>query len=467
VGWQEARREVIRIAGKRLDEISHDDVPTLRASDLDDLSGDQRAAVLARLRALNENRELSLALTNAELAQVNAEAAQIDAACAAIGHEDARGEMQSISRLLTRALDQLEQKSQDPSYTADNVPAALTVPTEEACKPWPDLDLMAKFYKDNPGIGDSSKRSYRQAFREFEELIGRKPLGKISKADVKTYADYLRDRPTSRASGKLKRTSIKKSLSHIKNYFGWAAETGIITSSPAEGVRPRTATREERNGEDDRRAFTKRELMTLFDSPMFTGCLSRSRRAKKGREVFQDEKYWFWLISLLSGARTEEVSILPSTFVDLEGVQCLDFMHATKTGAGPRLIPILPELRKLGIENWAAEQARRGRGMVEGPNGSKDWSKWLNRYMDDIGLEDPTIVAYSLRHNFRQQLRASKLHPEIVDKVFGHEGVSVGAGYGRALSPEEARLVVECVKSPIPLDHLYPLLPLPSRRLRP
>jgi hypothetical protein len=41
-----------------------------------------------------------------------------------------------------------------------------------------------------------------------------------------------------------------------------------------------------------------------------------------------------------------------------------------------------------------------------------------------------------------------------MDKVFGHEGVSVGADYGRDLSPQEARQVVDSVKFPIPLDHL-------------
>lgn len=334
------------------------------------------------------------------------------------------------------------------------VSAASSALPADAQRPW--SDLIDRFFADRPSLGASAATSYRQAFKEFEALIGPKALAAVTKANVKAFADHLRDRPINRAGRRaMSRASIVKMLSHLKSYFGWAVGAGIIAVNPAEGVQPRSETREERNGRNARRAFTQNELITLFDSPLFTGCKSRSQRAEKGRHVYRDEKYWFWLLALLTGARTEEIAALPSTFVDLGGTLCFDFRHGTKTTAGARLVPVLPDLRRLGIEQWAADQARRGRGMVEGPNGSSDWSKWLNRYLDDIGLDDPAVVAYSLRHNFRQQLRDTKLNLEIINKVFGHEGEAVGDGYGRDLSPGEARRVATQVKSPIPLEHLF------------
>src|SRR5579859_5330024 len=52
--WTGTRQDVLRIAGKRLDELTGDDVPTLRRSDLDGLTDDERAAVLERLELLVE-----------------------------------------------------------------------------------------------------------------------------------------------------------------------------------------------------------------------------------------------------------------------------------------------------------------------------------------------------------------------------------------------------------------------------
>ncbi|HVJ52417.1 MAG TPA: DUF6538 domain-containing protein [Aliidongia sp.] len=329
----------------------------------------------------------------------------------------------------------------------------------EAKEPW--SAQAEKFFADRPSVGHAARTSYEQAFRELTGLIGAKALVDVAKSDIKGFADHLRDRPINRAGQRqMSRASILKLLGNLKAYFGWAVSSGLLAVNPAEGVQPRSETREERDGKNDRRAFTRAELATLFDSALFVGCHSHSRRSKPGRNVLRDEPYWFWLISLLTGARTEEVADLPSALVDVGGITCLDFRHATKTSAGPRLIPILPDLRHLGIIEWATEQARRGRGLLQGPNAYADWSKWSNRYLDSIGLDDPALVTYSLRHNFRQQLRAANLHPEIIDKVFGHEGDSVGAGYGRDLSPEEAKLVIQKVKSPVLLDHLNQRRPI-------
>ncbi|KXV79912.1 hypothetical protein AD953_00650, partial [Acetobacter malorum] len=69
-------------------------------------------------------------------------------------------------------------------------------------------------------------------------------------------------------------------------------------------------------------------------------------------------------------------------------------------------------------------------------------------------------VLYSLRHAFRQMLRASGINEEIVNKVFGHETGKAGEWYGRTLAVGEARQVVEHVRFPVHLDHLL----MPARR---
>lgn len=125
----------------------------------------------------------------------------------------------------------------------DKAPAAPTLPPE-ASQPWPEL--TDRFFADRPSVGASAKVSYQQAFREFEALIGHKALGDVTKADVKAFTDHLRDRPINRTGRQtMSRASIVKMLSHLKAFFGWAVASGFITASPADGVQPRTETREE------------------------------------------------------------------------------------------------------------------------------------------------------------------------------------------------------------------------------
>lgn len=130
--------------------------------------------------------------------------------------------------------------------------------------------------------------------------------------------------------------------------------------------------------------------------------------------------------------------------------------HCDETGAGVRLVPIVPELRRLGFLRWAESQQAKERRLVEGPQSSNDWSKWCNRYLDDIGFTDEKLTLYSLRHAFKQMLRAANIGDELQNKVFGHEG-GVADGYGRELAPGEARVVAAAVKSPIPMEHLWQL----------
>ncbi len=346
-------------------------------------------------------------------------------------------------------------------------PAMLQTPTEapaikldkatqhrsvEASQPWRSQEQ--RFFADRPSIGDSARVSHRQAFKELEALIAAKPLGEVSTSDIKAFADYLRDKPIERAGRKrLSRETIVKLLSHVRSYFGWAVESGFIAENPAEKVKPRTETREERD-QIPRRALAPSELDTLFRSPLFVGCRGLNLRHQPGLKVFRDGRFYFFLAGLLTGARTEELADAPSTLVDFHGILCLDLREAaTKTSAGPRLVPVLPALRKTGFVDFARGEERAGRKLFR--EVTRDWSGWTNAYLDNIGITDRAVTGYSLRHNFRQMLRASGITQELMDKVFGHEGQSVGSGYGRDLSPAEARLVIERVVPPIELSHLY------------
>jgi hypothetical protein len=69
--------------------------------------------------------------------------------------------------------------------------------------------------------------------------------------------------------------------------------------------------------------------------------------------------------------------------------------------------------------------------------------------------DDSKVVLYSLRHGFRQMLRAGNIGDELADKIFGRSNGKVGASYGRELSADDAMLFVTSVRPQVILQHLW------------
>jgi integrase len=317
-----------------------------------------------------------------------------------------------------------------------------------ASPPW--TNLKQAFLADKPGLTKKTLWSYNQAFDIWKSLIGDKTIVEIRRADVKLFADHLRDRPNARG-GCLNHKSIERSLGHIKNFMAWAVEAGHLEDDRFDDVKGRDKTREERLAEDSRRAFTVVELERLFGSPLF----------RKPKDEAEQAAAWFLVIAALAGARTDEIAEAPAELVKLGDVWCLDLRQAgTKTRAAPRLVPLLPDLIRLGLPAWAKQQAALGRRLVQPGAEARTaaaWSKYLNRFINERVADAPDLVLYSLRHSFRQMLRAANIGDELANKVFGHKTGTVGAGYGKDLSTQEAELVVRSVRPPIDLQHLRTL----------
>ena len=460
--WDEVRRTMsARWKGKEIGELLPADMV---GADRKELASFE-AALTPEDRARFRNRlSLLLHAEQRELIEYQADVSTLKTVVHAMELNRLRGEVEGLKGAVAvlgaggRAPHQAPAEIVSPAGSVTDAQPYLDSRDQ---RPW--NDFVEKFFTDRPSIGTSSAQSHRQAFRSLESILGQKTVSAVTKADIKSYADMLRDRPINRAGRtQMSRDTIIKMLSHVRGYFGWAVEAGIIAENPADGVRPRTATREERDNENGRQAFDRKQLETLFDSPLFTGCLSESRRSEPGDVMLRDERFWFFIVGLLTGGRVEELSEAPAALADLDGIACLDLRLrdvTMKTVNAPRLVPILPELEQLGFLEFAKAKEREGK-LFRGGSSFEDWSKGANRYIRSIGISDPAIVFYSLRHNFRQMLNASGLSIETMDKVFGHgkkAGRTVGAGYGRALSGDEARLFVEKVKAQINLTHLYPL----------
>lgn len=142
---------------------------------------------------------------------------------------------------------------------------------------------------------------------------------------------------------------------------------------------------EEQSG---RTSFTTSELKSLFDTPLFTAH-EWPQGAKCAAGV------WLPLLALFSGARQAEIAGLQVTNVQHETDTPLLFIVADrkagktpKTKVSERVIPVHPQLVKLGFLEYVEARAREGVHAWLFPAVAPDqhralaaWSKWFSRYM--------------------------------------------------------------------------------------
>ncbi len=422
----------------------------------------------ADVRALMESQEGEAALAALSPADAEALAQRVRDLTAAAARDVAAGrdERERLEWLGESLRDARRQGQVDGMREALAAGAGERRPRAHADADVPWSTLTGRFLASRPGLSPATLKSYAQAFREWKEVVGDKHLSSLTARDVALYSEFLENKRSNKGSlSPLNRKTIVRLTGHVHVFTSWAKSSGLVSTDLGEGIKVRERTREEKVSQEEgsKRAFTPGELEKLFGSPLFMGCVGRPYRARPGPHVFRDARWWVFVVGLLTGARVEELADTPSELVDLGGVTCLD-LYGTKSPSARRLVPLVPALTDLGFVAFAEKQRLAGRKMFEGPGTSKDWSKWTNRYIDKILGADNTVSFHSLRHVFRQACSAAALGDYLCDKLLGHrskQGRSEGSGYGRHLSPAEARLVVDRWTSPVPLSHL---VPRPARR---
>ena len=450
--WQRARvQAVATFRGKDFDDLTAEDVAALRAdlpgalAEIETMPAEDRVRLNAVIQSIVKRleREAFDLKVDREMART-----VID-----IGREARQsGIIQGMRDAITAGAVAQAARSGHRSRPAKGQTFSQAHPEAEV--PWPTF--IDRFYTDRPGMSESTLASYGQAFREWQAVIGDKHLADIRPRDVGRYSEWLAGKANSKGNtGKLNRKTIVRLLGHVKTFTEWALGKGLIAEDPGAGIEVREQTRIEKRADVDgpKRAFTAAELAKFFASPIYSGSRSLHYRLRPGPNVYRDSAWWLFVVALMTGARLDELATAPAELADIDGIACLDFRHGSKTFNAPRVVPVFPDLREVGFLEHAARQREAGRRLFEDESASDDWSKWTNRYLDSVLGEVPEIRF----HSFRQMCSAALIGDYLADKLLGHRSKkdrSEGSGYGRMLSPDEARAVADKIRSPVPLMHL-------------
>lgn len=448
--WDMLRVEAMaKVLGKPVSELTVDDVrkanwPRISA-DYDLLDEAGREALRKRMGEIfreattarnDTRREVESARTFLELFRHGKE----------VGYERA------LTLMGTAAAPRAEAPVPSPALPADAAPAKPAARHKRARQTL--TELSDEFFASE-SQGEKSRISYLAALKTFERVVGPKAISNVTEDDLVKFREELLKQRGRDGRDKAARATVQKNLGHVKAMLRWAAMPGrrYLPTDPGRDVhlpkKPKGAT------EDGMRlAFDEAQLGTIFSSPLYVGHMNHMRWSEPGPYIVREDRHFFFLAMYLTGARNEE---LPgATLYDLAGIECLDLRKTgKKTPAGPRLVPILPELRATGFADWANARIAAGGKLFRGPEAVARWGVFPSQYLRAIGVGDRLHSAYSLRHSHRQMLRGSGLSDELADKTFGHEGPRTGRKYGKGIvTRQEAETWLATVRCPVDMSHL-------------
>jgi integrase len=209
--------------------------------------------------------------------------------------------------------------------------------------------------------------------------------------------------------------TINHTLTTLKTIFGYAEQTGMIDTNPAEGIKPFNAATKEKG------ILTRAELAKLFASPEQSGIwdnpmhfLLNYLAATTGLRLGE-------ILALRPEAINETILNVRYSWNRLEGLKC------TKTGK-IRAVPIVPEL---GIILQKYIQDGNITGFIFSANGGKSpidhkavykhfWSALSKIGINQTERQTRNISFHSYRHSFNTMLLEAGVHPETVRLITGH-----------------------------------------------
>lgn len=325
------------------------------------------------------------------------------------------------------------------------------------------MELYETFATENPkGVKPDTIRMNREIVGWFAQHVGPTfPASKIDKKVVREWKQALAKLPIKAAEVRefrgltfkkiiaanessrrptISDRTINKYLSALGAFCQWLMQNGHLDTNPVDGMHLG-----KERGRGKVRPYIAEELTRIFNSPLFTGCLSEEEVHRPGNVRLGDHRYWLPLLSLFTGARMNELAQL--LVADVRQDRGRWILHVTregdetktvKTKGSQRVIPVHPELERLGLTAYHAQRVAAGdrRMFPEIKSDARDhlsghFSRFWGRYIARIGVkEDASVNFHSFRHGMADALRRAGYRDEEFGFLLGHTQATTTGRYG-------------------------------------
>lgn len=409
-----------------------------------------------------------------------------------LAREMMRAEIEALQRTLERDEGDYTGQPRDPLVRPPSGPRRETAKPGEGI-----MDIFETFARENVrGVAKDRLDQCRRDISTFVDLVGATfPIAKIEKAHVREWKSLLVKFPVKATETKafagmgivqivkanekvgkpvIADRTVNRYLSSLGAFLTWAVNNGYLDKNPVEGLMLK------KEAKAPTLPFKADQLQTLFASPWFTGCESADewrKVAKPGKVLIRDHRYWVPLILLFSGARPSEIAQLAVNDVRQDHGHWI--LHITtegdetaagksvKTAGSMRVVPVHPELIRLGFLDYHAQRVQAG-GTALFPDAKRNQrgqmmaevSREFGRYLTRIGLKQGRgLSLYSLRHGVADALRRSGFLDQEFGFILGHAEASMTGKYGimpQGMLEQRVKLVNAIAYPGLTLDHLRP-----------
>ncbi|NLS04620.1 site-specific integrase [Rhizobium sp. P32RR-XVIII] len=305
-------------------------------------------------------------------------------------------------------------------------------------------------------LGDTADAKYVITFRTMKEVLGPdKPLASITRAECAIVQELFSGLPANvhkksayndcttvreivalaaeRKTDKLLAAGTVKVYTQTQSaFFNWAINKGLIASNPASGMAPKKAKK------GKRRAYDIEQMNKLLAAlPEWS-----EQGALAGR-------YWVYIIAIFSGMRLGEIGTLNiEDIVERYGAHFFQLWETDerglKTEGSERIIPVHPELIRLGLLQRVARLKKAGirRLFADLPGDDQDhvsdlFSKRFAYFLKSkLEMKDKGLTFHSTRHTFRDALREAGVPHDATTALGGWKPKGVDERYGDGMRPQ-------------------------------
>lgn len=399
-----------------------------------------------------------------------------------------RGEVEGLKRSFERDAGDYTGRPSDP------IVKPVTGSAREAAAPGETImELFENYARENPNqIKPDTLAQARRDVGLFVEYVGSTcPVHRIDKKAVREWKALLLKYPVKASETKafegmklaqivkhnetikkptISTTTVNRYLSGFSAFCTWLTNHGYLNANPAADMFLK------KSKEKTTKPFKVDDMNSLFKSPFFTGCQSDEAPrfwSKPGNVLIRDHRYWVPLIMLYSGARPAEIAQLGVDDVREDRGHWI--MHITTEGEGDksvktdgsmRVVPVHPELVKLGLLDYHADMKERREKRLfplaernERGQMIADFSRDFPRYLTKIGLKEGRgLSLYSFRHGAADALRRAGFLDEQFGFLLGHTSGTMTQRYGtlpQGMLEQRVELVNAIAYPNLALSHLY------------
>ena len=295
-------------------------------------------------------------------------------------------------------------------------------------------------------------------FRVMREVIGGdKPVGDITRDDCRRVRDLFRRLPPnatkrfprlslSAAADQAERDglptlnarTVNANITRVSAIFNWAIQEGHMEKNPAGKLSVRE------DGARKREPFSIDQLTKIFAAPLYTGCRDdQAGYSMPGPNHPHRARFWVPLLSLFHGLRLNEACQLrPEDITERDGLPVLliragDSTQRIKSRAGTRIVPIHPEVLKIGFmkfvdERRAAKSDRLFPELKQDTRGyhSDALQKWFSRFLVSCDAARKGTTFHSFRHGWADRAREAHIPQDRRKALGGWSETGIDARYG-------------------------------------